>query len=86
MGAFDNGTAVGVPEKAVTVMMKNFVRILSNQIVFSPTIMILPWYKIKSRVRCFHCIFLCGSTAVPEERKPLVRRKETVKPEQGYRT
>ena len=32
------------------------------------------------------CIFLCGSTAVPEERKPPVRRKETVKPEQGYRT
>lgn len=32
------------------------------------------------------CVFLCGSTAVPEERKPPVRRKETVKPEQGYRT
>ena len=32
------------------------------------------------------CIFLCGSTAVPEERKPPVRWKETVKPEQGYRT
>ena len=37
-------------------------------------------------ITAVECIFLCGSTAVPEERKPPVRRKETVKPEQGYRT
>ena len=32
------------------------------------------------------CIFLCGSTAVPEERIPPIRRQETAVPEQGYRT
>ena len=31
-----------------------------------------------------YCIFLCGSTTVPDERKTPVRRKETIKPEQGY--
>ena len=31
-------------------------------------------------------IFLCGSTAVPEERIPPVQRQETAVPEQRYRT
>ena len=31
------------------------------------------------------CIFLCGSTAVPEERKPLVRRKNPNSPLFTYR-
>ena len=39
-----------------------------------------------TKIELSGCIFLCGSTAVPEERKPPVRWKETVKPEQGYRT
>ena len=34
---------------------------------------------------CFW-IFLCGCTAVPEERIPPIRRQETAVPEQGYRT
>ena len=38
---------------------------------------------------CFVCgnwIFLCGSTAVPEERIPPIQRQETAVPEQRYRT
>lgn len=31
-------------------------------------------------------IFLCGSTAVPEERIPPIQRQETAVPEQRYRT
>ena len=42
--------------------------------------------KRDTQIAADQWIFLCGSTAVPEERKPPVRWKETVKPEQGYRT
>ena len=31
-------------------------------------------------------IFLCGSTAVPEEQIPPIQRQETAVPEQRYRT
>ena len=31
-------------------------------------------------------IFLCGGTAVPEERIPPIQRQETAVPEQRYRT
>ena len=34
----------------------------------------------------FCWIFLCGSTAVPEERIPPIQRQETAVPEQRYRT
>lgn len=34
----------------------------------------------------FGWIFLCGSTAVPEERIPPIQRQETAVPEQRYRT
>ena len=37
-------------------------------------------------VRSPRWIFLCGSTAVPEERIPPIQRQETAVPEQRYRT
>ena len=38
MGVLDDGTIVGVPPKAAPDMVKNFISVISNPAVFSPTI------------------------------------------------
>ena len=42
MGILDDGTVVGVPEKAASDMVKNFIKIVSNPMLFSPTIYLIP--------------------------------------------
>ena len=42
LGVLDDGTVVGVPEKAATDMVKNFIKTVSNSTVFSPTIYLIP--------------------------------------------
>lgn len=42
MGVLDDGTVVGVPEKAVSDMIKNFVKVVSNPLMFSPTVYLVP--------------------------------------------
>lgn len=42
MGVLDNGTVVGVPSKAATSMVKNFIACVSNPNLFSPTIYLDP--------------------------------------------
>lgn len=42
MGVLDNGTVVGVPEKAAPEMMKNFISVISNSKNFTPTIYLVP--------------------------------------------
>lgn len=42
--------------------------------------------KNKYKDASYFWIFLCGSTAVPEERIPPIQRQETAVPEQRYRT
>lgn len=42
MGILDDGTVVGVPEKAAPDMVKNFVKVISNPMLFSPTIYLVP--------------------------------------------
>ena len=42
MGVLDDGTVVGIPEKAASDMVKNFVSVISNPAVFSPTIYLAP--------------------------------------------
>ena len=44
------------------------------------------FYRYISENLCNYWIFLCGSTAVPEERIPPIQRQETAVPEQRYRT
>lgn len=36
MGVLDNGTVIGVPEKAAPDMIKNFISVISNDWCFSP--------------------------------------------------
>lgn len=42
--------------------------------------------SLLGKIRNRYWIFLCGSTAVPEERIPPIQRQETAVPEQRYRT
>lgn len=42
MGVLDDGTVLGVPEKAVPDMVKNFIKVISNPTLFSPTIYLVP--------------------------------------------
>ena len=42
MGVLDDGTVVGVPEKAVSDMIKNFIKVVSNPMLFSPTVYLEP--------------------------------------------
>lgn len=42
MGVLDNGTVVGVPEKAAPDMVKNFITVISNPMLFSPTVYLVP--------------------------------------------
>ena len=42
LGVLDDGTVIGVPEKAVPDMIKNFISVISNPTLFSPTIYLVP--------------------------------------------
>lgn len=42
MGVLDDGTVVGVPEKAAPDMVKNFISCVSNPLLFTPTIYLTP--------------------------------------------
>ena len=42
MGVLDDGTVIGVPEKAAPEMIKNFIKIISNPTIFSPTVYLVP--------------------------------------------
>lgn len=42
LGVLDNGTVMGLPEKAAPEMVKNFISIISNPAVFSPTVYLAP--------------------------------------------
>jgi ATP-dependent DNA helicase RecG len=42
MGVLDDGTVIGVQEKSAPDMIKNFIRVISNPTMFSPTIYLSP--------------------------------------------
>lgn len=42
MGVLDDGTVLGVPEKAAPDMIKNFISVVSNQTLFAPTVYLVP--------------------------------------------
>lgn len=42
LGVLDDGAVVGVPEKAAPDMMKNFIKVVSNPLLFSPTVYLIP--------------------------------------------
>ena len=42
MGVLDDGTVIGIPEKAAVDMMKNFIKVISNPALFSPTVYLEP--------------------------------------------
>ena len=42
MGVLDDGTVLGVPGKAAPDMVKNFIKVVSNPLLFSPTVYLVP--------------------------------------------
>lgn len=42
MGVLDDGSVLGVPEKAASDMIKNFIKVVSNPVMFSPTVYLVP--------------------------------------------
>ena len=42
MGVLDDGSVLGVPEKAASDMVKNFIKVVSNPVMFSPTVYLVP--------------------------------------------
>lgn len=42
LGVLDNGTVTGVPQKAAPDMVKNFISVISNPALFSPTVYLTP--------------------------------------------
>ena len=42
LGVLDDGTVLGVPKKAASDMVKNFIKVMSNPALFSPTIYLIP--------------------------------------------
>lgn len=42
MGVLNDGTVIGVPEKAAPDMVKNFIKVVSNPLLFSPTVYLVP--------------------------------------------
>lgn len=42
LGVLDDGSVLGVPEKAASDMVKNFIKVVSNPALFSPTIYLVP--------------------------------------------
>lgn len=42
LGVLDDGTVLGVPEKAAADMVKNFIKVVSNPALFSPTVYLVP--------------------------------------------
>ncbi|MCI9618753.1 MAG: winged helix-turn-helix transcriptional regulator [Dorea sp.] len=45
LGVEDDGTVLGVPEKAAADMVKNFISCISNPVLFSPTVYLSPGIK-----------------------------------------
>ena len=42
MGVLNDGTVLGIPEKAAPDMVKNFISVVSNKALFSPTVYLVP--------------------------------------------
>ena len=42
LGVLDDGTVMGVPEKAASDMIKNFISTIGNPVVFTPTVYLTP--------------------------------------------
>ena len=42
LGVLNDGTVVGVPEKAAPDIVKNFIKVVSNPLLFSPTVYLIP--------------------------------------------
>lgn len=73
MGVLNDGTVVGVPEKAVPDMISNFISIISNPTNFTLTVYLEPeWTRCEGHT-VIHVPSKCGSTQLYEDNLRLRR-------------
>ena len=58
LGVLDDGTVLGVPEKAASDMVKNFIKVISNPSMFSPTVYLQKLLNMMKIILLFMCIYL----------------------------
>ena len=61
LGVLDDGTAVGIPEKAAPGMLKNFISCISNPDLFTPTVYLAPEIVIYEGKTLIHIHILPGA-------------------------
>ena len=74
LGVLDDGTVVGVPEKAAPDMVKNFIKVISNPALFSPTIYLVPEILLYDEKRTIIHVHVPPSAEVHSYKKVIFDR------------
>lgn len=74
LGVLDDGTVVGVPEKATPDMVKNFIKVISNPALFSPTIYLVPEILLYDEKRTIIHVHVPPSAEVHSYKKVIFDR------------
>lgn len=74
LGVLDDGTVVGVPEKAAPDMVKNFIKVISNPVLFSPTVYLVPEIIRYDEKRTIIHIYIPPSAEVHSYKKVIYDR------------
>lgn len=74
LGVLDDGTVVGVPEKAASDMVKNFIKVISNSALFSPTIYLVPEILLYDEKRTIIHVHVPPSAEVHSYKKVIFDR------------
>ena len=72
-GVLDDGTIQGISEKAIASLKKNFISVISNPSMFSPTLMIEP-KSVKIDGKTILCIQVPASSEVHTYKKVIYDR------------
>lgn len=74
LGVLDDGTVVGVPEKAAPDMVKNFIKVISNPELFAPTVYLVPEIIQYDEKRTIIHIYIPPSAEVHSYKKVIYDR------------
>ena len=74
LGVLDDGTVVGVPEKAAPDMVKNFIKVISNPALFAPTVYLVPEIIQYDEKRTIIHIYIPPSAEVHSYKKVIYDR------------
>lgn len=74
LGVLDDGAVLGVPEKAASDMVKNFIKVVSNPALFSPTVYLVPKVIKFDEKRTIIHVHVSPSTEVHSYKKVIYDR------------